>query len=141
MERDIGVLGAGDRPPERPALTRSGRASRLVAEQPEEVGRIGENLPRLAEAGGAAELAPGRRGFREVAGGDVVPDLLPFRTRQHVPERLVDPLEALEESCAVLAVPAGRLVEQEDAARAGRAADRLHQAELVGAREVMDRET
>src|SRR5712691_2396874 len=76
--------------------------SRLEPEQPEEVGRIDEHLPRRAEAGIAAELAPDRRGLRKVAGDDVLPDLLPFGPGQHLPQRLVYPLEAVEERGPIL---------------------------------------
>ena len=57
----------------------------LVAEKPEEIRRIDEDLCRLGEARRAAELAPHRRGLGEVAGQDVVPDLVPFGRRQCAP--------------------------------------------------------
>ncbi len=114
--------------------------SRLEAEQPEEVRRIDEDLLRVAEPGLAAELAPDGCGLGEVAGRDVVPDLRPFRRRQHAPQGLVGAQEAGQERIAVLIGPARRLVEQEDPAGADGAADRLHQAQLVVGRQVMDRQ-
>ena len=60
-------------------LTRSGRGGTCVeAKQTEEVGRIDEHLPRLSEGGLTAEVGPDRRRLGEVAGGDVLPELLPF---------------------------------------------------------------
>src|SRR5271169_5804599 len=55
--------------------------SPLKAEEPEEVRRIDEDLPRLAEAGLSAELAPVVCSLGKVAGGDVVPDLVPLGRR------------------------------------------------------------
>ena len=59
--------------------------SPLKAEEPEEVRRIDEDLPRLTEAGLATEFAPLGCGLGKVAGGDVVPDLIPFGRRQYPP--------------------------------------------------------
>src|SRR5262245_54917924 len=95
---------------------------------------------RRAEAGLAAELAPHRPGLGKVAGGDVVPDLLPFVRRQYSPPRLVRAQEAVEPCRTILAVAARRLVEQEDPAGAGGTADGLHQPQFIVGREVMDRQ-
>src|ERR1700731_3355975 len=64
---------------------KTANVSPLKAEEPEEVRRINEDLPRLAEAGLAAELTPDGCGLGKVAGGDVVPDLIPFGRRQYPP--------------------------------------------------------
>src|SRR5262245_4390426 len=61
----------------------------LEAVEAEEIGRIDEHLSRRSEAGLAAELAPYRPGLGKVAGGDVVPDLVPFVGRQYAPPGLV----------------------------------------------------
>jgi hypothetical protein len=58
---------------QRPCRRSSCGGASIEAEQTEEVGRIEEDLPRLREAGLAAELAPDRRRLGEVAGGDVLP--------------------------------------------------------------------
>src|ERR1700730_14150219 len=70
--------------------------SPLKAEEPEEVRRIDEDFPCLTEAGLAAELAPDVSGLGKVAGGDVVPDLVPFGRRQYPPQGLVHQHEAVE---------------------------------------------
>src|SRR5260370_7118304 len=125
--------------PRRPRFDRSRRRrAPLEAKQAEEVSPIDEDLARLREAGLAAELAPDRRRLGEVAAGDVPPDLVPFRRRQRLPPGFVRAREALEKGGAVFIVSARRLVEQKHAAGAGGAADRLHQPQLVGAREAVD---
>src|SRR5438876_9682964 len=127
--------------PRRPRFDRSWhRRARPEAKQAEEVGRIDEDLARVREAGLAAELAPDRRRLGEVAAGDVLPDLVPFGRRQRLPQGFVRTREALEKRGAIFIVSARRLVAQKDAAGAGGAADRLHQPQLVVAREVMDRQ-
>ena len=83
----------------------------LKAEKPEEVRRIDEDLPRLSEAGLAAELAPVGCGLGKVAGGDVVPDLVPFGRRQYPPQGLVRPHEAVEIRGPILVDPTRRFVE------------------------------
>ena len=52
-------------------------------EQLEEVGRIDEDLPRFAKACLAAEFAPHGCGLGKVAGGDVMPNLVPLGWRQY----------------------------------------------------------
>src|SRR5262249_12441465 len=79
----------------------------IKPEQAEEIGWVHEHLPRLREAGGAAELAPLGRRLGKIAGGDVMPDLFPFGRRQHLPQRLVHAPEALEKRGAILAIAAG----------------------------------
>jgi hypothetical protein len=59
--------------------------SPVEAEQSEEVGGVDEDLPSLTEASLAAEITPSRRGLGKVAGGDVMPDLVPFGRRQYAP--------------------------------------------------------
>jgi hypothetical protein len=59
--------------------------SSVEAEQPEEVGGIDEDLPSLTEASLAAEITPSGCGLGKVAGGDVMPDLVPFGRRQYAP--------------------------------------------------------
>src|SRR5215831_8686210 len=112
----------------------------LEAEQLQQVGRIGEDLPRLAEAGVAAELAPARRGLGKVAGDDVLPDLLPLRLVEDLPRRPCNPPEAVEKRRAILVREPRRLIQQEDAAAAGGGVDHLHQSALVVGLQVMDRQ-
>ena len=109
-------------------------------EQLEEVGRIDEDLPRFAKACLAAEFAPHGCGLGKVAGGDVMPNLVPLGWRQYRPQGLVRSYETIEPRGPILAGPTRRLVEEEDPAGADGAADCLHQAQLVLGREVMDRE-
>ena len=85
--------------------------SPLKAVEPEEVRRIDEDLPRLTEAGLAAELSPLGCGLGKVAGGDVVPDLVPFGRRQYSPQGLVHPHEAVEIRGPILVEPTRRFVE------------------------------
>src|SRR6202035_5921900 len=85
--------------------------SPLKAEEPEEVRRIDEDFPCLTEAGLAAELAPDVCGLGKVAGGDVVPDLVPFGRRQYSPQGLVRPHEAIEIRGPILVDPTRRFVE------------------------------
>src|ERR1700730_13140406 len=85
--------------------------SPLETEEPEEVRLIDEDLPRLAEAGLAAELAPLGCGLGKVASGDVVPDLVPFGRRQYPPQGLVRPHETVEICGPILVVPTRRFVE------------------------------
>ena len=59
--------------------------SPVEAEQPEEVGGVDEDLPSLTEASLAAEITPSGCGLGKVAGGDVMPDLVPFGRRQYAP--------------------------------------------------------
>src|ERR1700730_1453057 len=113
--------------------------STLKAGEPDEVSGIDENLPRLTEAGLAAELAPVGCGLGKVAGGDVVPDLVPFGRRQYPPQRLGRPHEAVEVCGPILLDPTRWFIEQEYPASTGGTADRLHQAQLVVGRQVMDR--
>src|SRR2546430_6408050 len=79
--------------------------SPLKAEEPEEVRGIDKDLPRFAEAGLAAELAPVVCSLGKVAGGDVVPDLVPLGRRQYPPQGLVRPREAVEICGPVLVDP------------------------------------
>jgi hypothetical protein len=131
-------------PARRPQIAKkaaeTANVSPLKAEEPEEVRRIGEDLPCLTEAGLAAELAPFGCGLGKVAGGDVVPDLVPFGRRQYTPQWLVRPHEAVEICGPILVDPTRRFVEQEDPAGTCGAADRLHQVQLVVGRQVMDRQ-
>src|SRR5262245_27776810 len=82
--------------------------SSLKAEEPEEVRRIDEDLPRHMEAGLAAEVAPDGRSLGKVAGGDVVADLVPFGQRQYPPQGLVRPDEAVEICGPILVVSTRR---------------------------------
>src|SRR3954454_15085811 len=75
-----------------------------------------------------------------VAGGDVMPNLGPLGWRQYRPQGLVRSYETIEPRGPILAGPPRRLVEEEDPAATGVAADCLHQAQLVLGREVMDRQ-
>jgi hypothetical protein len=122
------------------AAAQLGNVSPVTAEESEEVRGIGEDLPRFTEAGLAAELAPDGGGLGKVAGGDVVPDLVPFGRRQYPPQGLVRPHEAVEICGPILVDTTRRFVEQEDPAGTGGAADRLHQVQLVIGRQVMDRQ-
>jgi hypothetical protein len=99
---DTGMAGA-DR---EESCGETAKVSPFKAEKPEEVRRIDEDLPRLAEAGIAAELAPDGCGLGKVAGGDVVPDLVPFGRRQYRPQGLVRPHEAVEICGLILVDPA-----------------------------------
>src|SRR4051794_34896205 len=108
--------------------------------QLEEVGRIDEDLPRLAKACLAAEFAPHGCGLGKVAGADVMPDLVPLGWRQFPPQGLVGSHETIEPRGPILAGPTRRLVQEKDPTGADGAADCLHQAELVLGREVMDRQ-
>ncbi|MEA2955503.1 MAG: hypothetical protein QOJ58_1000 [Alphaproteobacteria bacterium] len=58
-------------------------------EQLEEVGSIHEDLPRFAKARLAAQFAPHGCGLGKVAGGDVMPNLVPLGWRQYRPQGLV----------------------------------------------------
>jgi hypothetical protein len=59
--------------------------SPVEAEQPEEVGRIDEDLPSVTEASLTTEITPSGCGLGKVACGDVTPDLAPFGWRQYAP--------------------------------------------------------
>jgi hypothetical protein len=89
---------------QRPCRRSSCGGASIEAEQTEEVGRIEEDLPRLREAGLAAELAPDRRRLGEVAGGDVLPELVPFGRCQCLPQGFVRPQETIEKRGAILIV-------------------------------------
>jgi hypothetical protein len=102
----------------------------LKAEKSIEVRRISEDLPRLTEAGLAAERAPAVSGFGKVAGRNVLPNLVPFDRRQHLPQGLVRAQEAVEECGSILVDPTRRFIKQEYPAGTGGAADRLHKAQL-----------
>src|SRR5262249_4883220 len=80
------------------------------------------------EAGLAAEVAPDGRSLGKVAGGE------------YPPQGLVPPDEAVEICGPILVVSTRRFVEKEDSTDTGGAADRLHQAQLVVGRLVMDRQ-
>src|SRR6478609_9294465 len=112
----------------------------VEAEQLEEVGRIDKDLPRFAEARLATEFAPHGCGLGKVAGADVMPNLVPLGWRQYPPQGLVRLYETIEPRGPILAGPTRRLVQEEDPAGTGGAADCLHQAQLVLGREMVDRQ-
>ena len=79
-----------------------------------------ERLTARAKTGQKGDFQPARGGLREVAGRDLLPDLLLLRLAQRVPPPAGDPLRALQIGGAVLTVGASRLIQKEDAAPAER---------------------
>jgi hypothetical protein len=113
-------------------------ASVVVAVEAVEAGGVAEDHACLGEACLAAKVEPGGSGLREVAGGDVMVDLLPLVPGHEGPGGAVHAPESFEIALAVLAIGQGRLVDHQHLAR--RAVNCLKQVELAVGREVMDRE-
>jgi hypothetical protein len=95
----------------------------LIAEHPVEVGRIREHKVGMREARFAAEVEPGVGRFGQVAGLDVMPDLVEFRGRQRDPSLWDNAPGPVEIRVAVFALGERRLVNEEDSPVAGNTAD------------------
>ena len=119
-DREAGVLDRAVLVPRSSSLHSAAavaNALRFETEQLEEVGRIDEDLPRFAKARLAAEFGPHGCGLGKVAGGDVMPNLVPLGWRQYRPQGLVRSYETIEPRGPILAGPPRRLVEEERSRR------------------------